>query len=81
VILRSGAPVVPVLIAGTLEALPRDRRLPRPAKVTVTFGAPIPAATLRAESDGGPDAPAGIADALHARYLRFASEATAGPRG
>jgi long-chain acyl-CoA synthetase len=82
VILRSGAPVVPVLISGTLEALPRDRRLPRPAKVTVTFGAPIPAATLRSESAAGPDDAAGIAEALHARYLRFAAEATAaGPHG
>jgi long-chain acyl-CoA synthetase len=75
VILRSAAPVVPVLISGTLEALPRDRRLPRPARVTVTFGAPIPAETLRAESPRGPDDAPGIAEALHARYLRFAAEA------
>jgi long-chain acyl-CoA synthetase len=78
VILRSGAPVVPVLISGTLEALPRDRRLPRPARITVTFGAPIPAETLRAESAGGPDDAPGIAEALHARYRRFAAEAAPG---
>lgn len=37
----SGAPVVPVYISGTGRAWPRGRRLPRPAKVTVTFGAPL----------------------------------------
>ena len=36
----SGAPVVPVLIEGSGRAWPRGRRLPRPAKVTVTFGPP-----------------------------------------
>ena len=34
----SGAPVVPVVIRGSGQAWPRGRRLPRPAKVTVTFG-------------------------------------------
>ncbi|MGY0489433.1 lysophospholipid acyltransferase family protein [Streptomyces sp. WG-D5] len=33
--LKSGAPVVPVAMSGT------DRVLPRPAKVTVTFGKPV----------------------------------------
>lgn len=36
----SGAPVVPVLIEGSGRAWPRGRRLPRRAKVTVTFGPP-----------------------------------------
>ena len=36
----SGAPVVPVLIEGSGRAWPRGRRLPRPSKVTVTFGPP-----------------------------------------
>ena len=34
----SGAQVVPVLIQGSGRAWPRGQRLPRPAKVTVTFG-------------------------------------------
>jgi 1-acyl-sn-glycerol-3-phosphate acyltransferase len=34
----SGAPVVPVLVRGSGRAWPRGRRLPRPAKVVVTFG-------------------------------------------
>ena len=37
----SGAPVVPVYVQGSGRALPRGAVLPRPARVTVTFGAPI----------------------------------------
>lgn len=37
----SGAPVVPVSVRGSGRAWPRGHRLPRPAKVTVTFGAPM----------------------------------------
>ena len=37
----SGAPVVPVHIQGSGQALPRGTVLPRPRRVTVTFGAPI----------------------------------------
>jgi len=29
-------------VAGAFEALPRHRRLPRPHRVTVTFGTPLP---------------------------------------
>jgi cytidylate kinase len=37
----SGAQVVPVFVRGSGRAWPRGRRLPRPAKVMVTFGAPM----------------------------------------
>jgi len=37
----SGASVVPVHVRGSGRAWPRGQRLPRPAKVTVTFGAPM----------------------------------------
>ncbi|HEU5323174.1 MAG TPA: lysophospholipid acyltransferase family protein [Methylomirabilota bacterium] len=37
----SGAPVVPVYVSGSGRAWPRGRWLPRPAKVMVTFGAPL----------------------------------------
>jgi cytidylate kinase len=46
----SGAPVVPVFVRGSGHAWPRGRRLPRPAKVRVTFGAP-----LRFERPAGAD--------------------------
>jgi len=37
----SGAAVVPVYVKGSGQAWPRGRSLPRPAKVTVTFGKPL----------------------------------------
>jgi len=37
----SGAQVVPVYVRGSGRAWPRGRRLPRPAKVVVTFGPPL----------------------------------------
>jgi cytidylate kinase len=46
----SGAPVVPVFIAGSGRAWPRGRKLPRPAKVIVTFGQ-----ALRFEAERGAD--------------------------
>jgi cytidylate kinase len=46
----SGAAVVPVYIRGSGRAWPKGRRLPRPAKVTVTFGKP-----LRFEAERGAD--------------------------
>lgn len=38
---RSGRPVVPVYIEGTRLMWPKGQRLPRPHKVSVTFGTPI----------------------------------------
>ena len=38
---QSGATVVPAYVSGTGRAWPRGRRLPRPVKVVVTFGAPL----------------------------------------
>lgn len=46
----SGAAVLPVYVRGSGGAWPRGRRLPRPAKVTVTFGKP-----LRFEAASGTD--------------------------
>jgi len=39
--ISSGAAVVPVYVKGSGRAWPRGRSLPRPAKVTVTFGRPL----------------------------------------
>jgi cytidylate kinase len=46
----SGAAVVPVFVKGSGRAWPRGRKLPRPAKVTVTFGK-----ALRFEAERGAD--------------------------
>jgi len=40
---RAGAPIVPAAILGAFAALPRGRFFPRPARIRVRFGAPIPA--------------------------------------
>lgn len=39
--MQTGVPVVPAYVSGSGRAWPRGRRLPRPAKVVVTFGAPL----------------------------------------
>ena len=40
----SGVPVVPAFMDGMYEVMPRFRRVPRPGRVTVTFGEPMAAA-------------------------------------
>ena len=39
--LATGAPVVPVTIAGAFEAWPAQRRLPRPGRIVITYHAPL----------------------------------------
>ena len=39
--MQTGVPVVPAYVAGSGRAWPRGRRLPKPAKVVVTFGPPL----------------------------------------
>ena len=38
----TGTPIVPVAVRGAFEAFPRSRRVPRPGRVSVTFGRPLP---------------------------------------
>lgn len=45
--LYSGAPVVPAGLRGTRELLPMYQVIPRPARVLVRFGSPIPFEDLR----------------------------------
>jgi 1-acyl-sn-glycerol-3-phosphate acyltransferase len=40
---RTGAPIIPVGIAGTDRALPRGKKVPRPVKVRVVIGEPVAA--------------------------------------
>jgi 1-acyl-sn-glycerol-3-phosphate acyltransferase len=37
----SGVPIVPAYVDGMYEVMPRYRRVPRPGKVSVTFGDPV----------------------------------------
>jgi 1-acyl-sn-glycerol-3-phosphate acyltransferase len=40
---RAGVPLVPIAIAGTADALPLGRIIPRPRPITIRIGTPIPA--------------------------------------
>jgi 1-acyl-sn-glycerol-3-phosphate acyltransferase len=44
--LRAGVPIVPVGISGAFAALPRHRRLPRPATIVCRVGEPIEVSAL-----------------------------------
>lgn len=46
---ETGVPVVPALIEGTFEALPKGRLLPRRSKIKVTFGEPVKVEMLVAD--------------------------------
>jgi 1-acyl-sn-glycerol-3-phosphate acyltransferase len=74
----SGAPVVPVFIVGSGRAWPRGRRLPRPAKVTVTFGPPM--VFERKDAEGRKTDYEAVSRAMMAGIGRLAGGA-AGTRG
>jgi len=50
IVIKSEAPVVPIRVFGTLKALGRDTKVPRPCRVTVKYGRPMDFADLRAEA-------------------------------
>jgi long-chain acyl-CoA synthetase len=62
-IAETGAPVTPVFLAGTYDALPRTRRWPRPVRIRVVFGPAIGGDVLAAQGDGATAAER-IADGL-----------------
>ena len=49
-VIKSNAPVVPVRVFGTFEALGRHHAFPRPRRVAVKFGKPMDFTELRAEA-------------------------------
>ncbi len=77
---RSPATVVPAFIAGTFEAMPRGRRLPRPGRIEVVFAPPCNREALD-RSGKGDRAETRIAEALHRRLeeLQAMSERKGGP--
>lgn len=50
---RAGVPIVPMVIDGAFESWPRTSPLPRPHRIRVACGRPVPAAML---ADGDPEA-------------------------
>jgi 1-acyl-sn-glycerol-3-phosphate acyltransferase len=49
-VIKSDAPVVPVRVFGTFEAFGRHMKVPRPRRVAVKYGRPMPFEQLRAEA-------------------------------
>ncbi|OPX30413.1 MAG: hypothetical protein B1H08_01790 [Candidatus Omnitrophica bacterium 4484_171] len=65
-------PIVPVYIKGAFKAWPRHRILPRPAKVTVTFGKKITVDKLAREKDENIDIYQNIANNLRKIMIELA---------
>ena len=76
-IAESGAPAVPAFIAGTFDALPRGRRLPRLRPIRIWIAAPLAAATLAEGADGATRF-GRITDALHRAIAALSERATSG---
>ncbi|HEV8541384.1 MAG TPA: lysophospholipid acyltransferase family protein [Verrucomicrobiae bacterium] len=53
-VIKSNAPVIPVRVFGTFQALNRNQKFPRPHKIAVKFGRPMDFAALRAEAKSCP---------------------------
>lgn len=68
-IARTGAPVTPVVIDGTFEAMPRTARLPRPHPVEIRVGQTVTAETLlQGIEDAGDNRYGAIVERLKAAY-------------
>ncbi len=70
-------PVVPVAIAGTDEALPRERRFPRRRLLRISFGKALTREELLREGEGELP-PERIMSALRERMVRLLEESAAG---
>lgn len=68
------APAVPVYIQGTYAALPRGHWLPRLKRITVVFGQPLDADTLRQQSQAE-HAQERIVQALHEQVAQLSKQA------
>ncbi|WP_095594969.1 AMP-binding protein [Actibacterium pelagium] len=74
IIARSEVPVVPVIIKGTFEALPRERRIPRPKAVRIIFGSPIDPKEFKQGSKSSESDEQFIANKLRQKLLDLAAD-------
>ncbi len=75
--LRAGCPVVPVGIGGSERAMPRGSRFPRPRRVNVVIGPPVPAPSPAGAA--GPDQKGETSGPTQSqRRVRIGREATTG---
>jgi long-chain acyl-CoA synthetase len=72
IIERSRADALPIRIEGTFAAWPRTRRFPRPGRVRVTFGEPLPAEGLMRRA--GAPSPQAIARALRESMVEIGAK-------
>jgi len=70
-LIDSGAPAVPVFIAGAYQAMPRQRRIPKLHPIRVTFGDPVDPATLAQRGEGDTEAER-VADGLRRELVKLA---------
>lgn len=57
---RAAVPIVPVLIQGAYEALGKGRRIPRPGRISLVFGKPLPPSDDKTAVDRIHDAVIGL---------------------
>jgi 1-acyl-sn-glycerol-3-phosphate acyltransferase len=70
--LRTGAPIVPVGIGGSEAAMPRGSSFPRPRRVNVVIGPPVPAGALAPGTSRASDDGDAVAGGKRARVSRAA---------
>ncbi|NBC30276.1 MAG: hypothetical protein GVY29_09840 [Spirochaetes bacterium] len=76
---RLNLPVIPVLVSGTHEALPKGKLFPRRSEIRITFGSALDLDAYQSgDRDRGREAYRQIADALYGAISRLAAEAHEG---
>ena len=71
----TGAPVIPIGVAGTDEAMPPGAKLPRPKRVVLTVGEPIAPAQVAGEAEAGRERRRALSVSLRAEMQRLLDEA------
>lgn len=73
---RSGAPVMPVGIRGSMDSLPRHGRFPKPVKVTIHLGRPITFPGAPHREPPSPDSTQAFLDQVSREVRRLAGSDT-----
>jgi 1-acyl-sn-glycerol-3-phosphate acyltransferase len=69
---KTGAPVIPVAMFGTFEAMPQGRLLPRPRRIRIRFGPPL--VFDAAQMDGDPRALRSATDRIMSEIRRLSGQ-------
>jgi len=71
----TGAPVIPIGVAGTEAAMPPGAKLPRPRRVVVTVGEPIEPAQVAVDADAGREGRRALSEHVRSAMQRLLDEA------